>query len=89
MARYRQKDGVDLAWNQIRRALTRQLDTEIGGFRERALNKLLSGAWEKFSASLSRGEILTLESDYESWVDRALSEVVEVKPVEPDADLAA
>jgi hypothetical protein len=86
MARYRTKDDVDLAWNQIRRRITRELDIQLADWREKALNNLLGGAWTKFSESLSRGEVLALESDYESWVARALDEAVTIKPVEADDD---
>jgi hypothetical protein len=49
VARYREKDETDLRWNRIRRRLTRELDTQIADWREDALNKLLSDAWEKYA----------------------------------------
>lgn len=76
MARYRQKDSTDLAWNDIRRRITRQLDTEIKAVREYWLNKLLTGAWDEFEKSLESGEELVLESDYRQWVDTAIREVI-------------
>lgn len=89
MARYRTKDQTDLNWNKIRRRITRELDIQIADWREEALNDLLGGAWEKYAASLSTGEVLELDGEYESWVQRALQAAVTIKPVEPDADLAA
>jgi hypothetical protein len=74
MARYRQKDETDLVWNRARRRLTRELDTQLQDWREEALNKLLSSAWEKYSAALDSGRTLELEGDYETWVARALRE---------------
>lgn len=76
MARYREKDEVDLAWNHVRRQLTRELDTHIAKWREQALNRLLSDAWHKFSASLEQGEKPQLESAYENFVAVALDDVI-------------
>lgn len=81
MARYRQKDETDLRWNRIRRRITRELDIQLADWREAALNALLSGAWEKYAASLSTGDVLELEAEYESWVAKALDEAVGVVPV--------
>lgn len=77
MARYRQKDEVDLRWNRIRRRLTTELDARIKDFREEALNELLSGAWQEFSQALQRGEILELEAEYKDWVTKALAPALE------------
>lgn len=46
------------------------------------MNDLLGAAWQKYAASLSSGEVLELEADYESWVARALEQAVTIKPVE-------
>jgi hypothetical protein len=81
MARYRQKDQADLAWNKIRRRITRELDMQVADFREKALNDLLSAAWTQFAASLSSGDVLELEPDYEAWVERALTEAITITPV--------
>lgn len=89
MARYRTKDTTDLHWNSVRRRITRELDTQIAEWRENALNDLLGAAWEKYAASLQSGEVLQLEADYEAFVAKALEEAVTIKPIEPDADLAA
>lgn len=83
MARYRSKDDTDLRWNRIRRRITRELDIQLADWREEALNDLLSAAWTKYAASLSTGEVLELEADYESWVARALDAAVTIKPVVP------
>lgn len=74
MARYRSKDEGDLRWNQIRRIVTRELDTKILAWREAALNSLLTNCWSKYTASLESGEKLTLETEYEDFASRALTE---------------
>lgn len=78
MARYRQRDEVDMRWNSIRRRITRELDLQIADWRERALNELLSGAWEKYKTALQTGETLELEARYESFVANALSEEIDL-----------
>lgn len=82
MARYRSKDETDLRWNRIRRRITRELDIQLADWREEALNNLLSAAWQKYAASLSTGEVLELEADYESWVARALDEAITIRPAD-------
>lgn len=74
MARYREKDETDLRWNRIRRRLTRELDTQIADWREEALNKLLSSAWEEYVKALETGSKLELEAHYGAWVAQALDE---------------
>lgn len=78
MARYRQKDEVDLRWNRIRRRITRELDLQIADWREEALNELLSGAWEQYKNALSTGDVLELEAKYESFVKGVLDDVIDV-----------
>jgi hypothetical protein len=73
MARYRHKDETDLRWNRIRRRITTELDARIKDWREEALNKLLSDAWERYAAALQTGEKLELESAYADFARRALS----------------
>lgn len=72
MARYREKDETDLVWNRIRRQVTRDLDTRIQNFREELLNKVLSDAWEKYSAALETGRLIELEDQASSWVDHEM-----------------
>ena len=79
MARYRTKDEVDLTWNRIRRRLTRELDTQIADWREEALNKLLSDAWNKYAEALGDGKVLELEAEYQTWVGKALSDHLHVR----------
>lgn len=74
MARYREKDETDLRWSRIRRRLTRELDTQIKDWREEALNKLLSEAWDKYVKALETGSKLELEAHYGAWVAQALTE---------------
>ena len=78
MARYREKDETDLRWNRIRRRLTAELDIQIRDWREEALNRLLAGAWTEYAKSLQTGEILELEENYSTWVDKALDDSVSV-----------
>ena len=79
MARYRSKDEVDLRWNRIRRRLTRELDTQIADWREEALDRLLSSAWNEYKESLNTGDILEVEAHYETWVAQALNESVKLE----------
>lgn len=77
MAKYRTKDELDLRWNRIRRRLTRELDTQLADWREEALNRILSGAWEKYTEAISTGKVLELEQRYESFVGDVLDDVIE------------
>lgn len=80
MARYRTKDDVDLAWNRIRRRITRELDTQIADWREEALNKLLTEGWTMYLRSIETGEVLELTAGYQEFVREALEDAVSVKP---------
>lgn len=75
MARYREKDETDLRWNSIRRRITRQLDTEFADVREVILNKLLTKAWDDYSAALETGKKLKIEEQVSNWVEAAILEV--------------
>lgn len=79
MARYRSKDEIDLRWNRIRRRITRELDLQIADWREQALDKLLTGAWEQYKAAISTGEVLELETSYTQFVGQALDDVIRVE----------
>jgi len=72
MARYREKDELDLAWNKIRRRVTRELDTRIQDFREELLNELLVSAWDKYTEALEKGEKPMLEDDATRWIESHL-----------------
>lgn len=76
MARYRQKDDTDLAWNRIRRRITRELDTEIQNSREEALNALLSKAWHEYTEALGEGKVPEVESKYTNLVTSIIADVV-------------
>jgi len=78
LARYRSKDETDLAWNRIRRRLTRELDTQIADWREEQLNKLLSDAWTRYVDTLATGVVPELDPDYNQWIGRAMSDSVRV-----------
>lgn len=79
MARYREKDSTDLRWNDIRRRITRALDTEVQAFREVVLNDLLVAAWDEFTKSLESGEELILASHVAEWVGDAMRQSLGVK----------
>lgn len=76
MARYRQKDETDLAWNRIRRRITRELDTEIANAREEALNTLLSKAWDEYTTALGEGKVPEIESKYTNLVTTIVADVL-------------
>jgi hypothetical protein len=86
VARYREKDENDLAWNKTRRRITRELDTRIADFREDLLNKLLTDAWDKHTAALEQGKTLILEDEASEWVDAILRQ--KLRPV-IEAELGA
>jgi len=73
MARYREKDETDLVWNRTRRRITRDLDSRIMDFREELLNRMLTAAWEKYSAALETGSLVQLEDEATNWVDAVLT----------------
>ena len=56
-----------------------ELDVQIKDWREDALNHLLAGAWESYSASIGTGEVLELEAHYDTWVAKALNDAVSVE----------
>ena len=76
MARYREKDETDLAWNRIRRRLTRELDTEIQNRREEALNALLSKAWDDYVKAIGEGKVPEVESKYSSLVTAVVEDTI-------------
>lgn len=80
MARYRTKDDVDMRWNQIRRRITRELDTQIADWREQYLNNLLGTAWDRYQQQLDTGEMETLHPQFEQFVGTALSQVIHAEP---------
>lgn len=76
MARYREKDATDLAWNRIRRRIVRELDTQIMDKREEVQNILLGSAWRKYTAGLTEGRVEELESHYAALVDTIIGDIV-------------
>lgn len=85
MAKYRVKDQLELDWNRIRRRLVRELDTQIADWREEAVNRILSGAWEKYTEAIAQGKTVELEAQYETFVSAVLSDVVNLQ-VDDEAD---
>jgi hypothetical protein len=79
MARYRHKDETDLAWNKIRRRITRELDTQIADWREKALNELLTDAWTRYAASLEKGEVLEIAPSLKEFVAGALEQAINLQ----------
>lgn len=77
MARYREKDELDLAWNKIRRHLTRELDTIIMDFREELLNDILVSGWQRYTAALDKGEIPELEETATEWISERVRTFME------------
>jgi hypothetical protein len=59
------------------------LDTQIADWREEALDRLLSSAWNEYKESLGTGEILEVEAHYETWVAQALNESVSLELASP------
>jgi hypothetical protein len=76
LARYREKTPDEIAWNDLRRRLTRSLDTEIAAFREVVLNKLLTGAFDEYTKSLESGEQIVLENNVAAWIGDAMTQVL-------------
>jgi hypothetical protein len=87
VARYRTRDDVDLAWNRIRRQITRDLDTEISNRREEVLNELLTGAWDEYTKALKSGTVIELEAKYKHLVSEIVKDVVHSREL-PSVDLA-
>lgn len=76
MARYRQKDELDLTWNRIRRQITRDLDTEIANRREEVLNVLLTRAFDDYTKAIATGEVLEVEAKYVNLVSEIVRDIV-------------
>lgn len=58
---------------------------QIADWREEALNRLLSAAWEQYKTAISTGAVLELEAKYESqFVSEVLDDVIDVE-VEDEA----
>jgi hypothetical protein len=87
VARYRHKDDTDLAWNRIRRRVTRELDTEIQNAREEALNSLLTKAWEEYTVALGEGKVPEVESKFTNLVTTIVADVVPEQIVEANAEV--
>lgn len=89
MARYRVKDETDLAWNRIRRQITRDIDTQIQGWREELINKALGEAFAVFASSLEVGTVVQLEDAGSAWVRELIdSNLREKLEAVPDGDVA-
>ena len=76
MARYRQRDEVDLVWNRIRRRITRELDMEIANRREEVLNILLTSAWDDYVKAIATGDLQEVEMRYSSFVAKVVEDIV-------------
>lgn len=87
MARYREKSPEDLAWNRIRRHVTRELDTEIANRREEALNVLLSTAWDEFTSAIESGSVPEVESKYTKFAATIVADVVSAPEITDGSDV--
>lgn len=76
MARYREKDAADLAWNRIRRRITRELDIAIADAREEAINMLLTKAFDEFTTALGEGKVPEIESKYSKMAMTIVDDLV-------------
>ena len=81
MARYRHKSDEDLAWNRIRRVLTRVLDTEIQNAREEALNAMLTKAWDDYTKALGQGTVPEVESKYSNLARAIVGDIVQLPEI--------
>lgn len=81
MARYRHKSDDDLAWNRIRRRLTRELDSEIQNAREEALNAMLTKAWDDYTTAIGQGTVPEIESKYSSFARAIVADLVQIPEV--------
>lgn len=88
MARYRHKSEDDLAWNRIRRRITRELDSEIQNAREQALNAILTKAWDDYTSALGQGRVPEIESKYSNLARAIVEDVVQI-PEMVDSDATA
>lgn len=90
MARYRHKDETDLAWNRMRRRITRELDTEIANAREEVLNSLLTKAWDDYTEALGEGKVPEVESKYTNLVTTIVADIIpeaaSIAPSHADVD---
>jgi biotin-(acetyl-CoA carboxylase) ligase len=82
MARYREKSQEDIAWNDIRRRLTRELDANLAAWREKELNKLVTAAWDEFTASMNKGVKVEVEPDMKDWISQLLDDEIEIPTIE-------
>lgn len=89
MARYRHKSEDDLAWNRIRRRITRELDSEIQNAREEALNAVLTKAWDEYTTALGQGKVPEVESKYSNLAHAVVDDIVKLPElVDSDAEVA-
>jgi hypothetical protein len=65
-----------MAWNRIRRQITRDLDTEIMNNREDVLNILLAKAFDDFVDAVQSGEVKQVESRYTDLVKNVVRDLV-------------
>lgn len=77
MAKYREKDAVELAWNRTRRNITRALDTAIMNRREDMLNMLLPAAFEEFTSAVAKGQVIEFEARYQALANAIVEDVLE------------
>jgi len=76
VARYREKTGEDLAWNSIRRTITRTYDMALADLREEDINDLLSAAWQEYTRALGQGKVKEVESKYKALAHAVVGDKV-------------
>jgi hypothetical protein len=65
-----------MAWNRIRRRITRELDIAIADAREEALNALLTKAFDEFTQALGEGKVPEMESKYSSMAVTIVDDLI-------------
>ena len=72
MAKYTQKNDVDLAWNRIRREVGARAMLASQNWREEKLNEILPALQQQFEDGVHAGELLELTADDIAWINNRL-----------------
>ncbi len=75
MARYSEKNEADLAWEEIRRAVTYRANLAAANAKSRFLNEILPRLQGEFEKSLSEGTLLQLSDGADELVERLEKEI--------------
>lgn len=74
-AGYKPKTEVDLAWDVVKKGVAARVNLEVGIYRARRTNELLTEYWKEFKTGLVNGNVLQLEPGFDTWVKDALGTV--------------